>query len=244
MSSTARIASTPPQREVVRILALAYGDEKRATEAVSRALSESGISHLPEGPTALFEFVAREMVPALTSDLGPRLTIALLAELEAFRDSAAPAIPAHPVSEAPVTGPRRRHVLDATASVSSTTRRRVLLVDADRLRRANIARALLRAKCDVSAVESAKELRASLEGEPRHDLAVVDLGGPTAVELLEVFSSVDPDLPLVAFAPDPEATDRVLSARRVKAFVTCARSTPPDDIAGIVNGQLAGQPRR
>ncbi len=207
MSSTARIASTASQREVVRILSLAYGDDKRATDAVSRALSESGLSRLPDGATALFEFVAREMVPVLTSDLGPRLTIALLAELEAFRDAAAPAIAAHPVSEAPVTGPRRRSVSDATVSTSS--RRRVLLVDTDRLRRANIARALLRAKCDVSAVESAKELRASLEGEPLHDLAVVDLGGATAIELLEAFSSLDPDLPLVAFAPDPDSTERV-----------------------------------
>jgi CheY-like chemotaxis protein len=243
MSSPARIASTAAQHEVVRILALAYGDEKRAVEAVSRALSESGRIELPEQATALFEFVAREMVPALTSDLGPRLTIALLAELEAFRDAApiAPSPATHPLSEAPVTGPRRRSVSEATPSTSRT---RALLVDPDRLRRANIARALLRAKCDVTAVESAAELRAALASEAVHDIAIVDLGGAKAVELLDAFSTLAPDLPLVACAPDPDATNRVLTARRVKTFVACGRSAAPDDIAAIARSHVAVRPRR
>ena len=241
MSLLARIASTAAQHEVVRILALAYGDEKRAVEAVSRALAESGRVELPEGATALFEFVAREMVPALTSDLGPRLTIALLAELETFRDAASNAPAANPMSEAPVTGPRRRSVSEATPSTSRT---RVLLVDPDRLRRANIARALLRAKCDVTAVESPSELRAALTGETPHDIAVVDLGGAAAVELLDAFSALAAELPLVACAPDPAATNRVLTARRVKTFVACSRGAAPDDVAAIARSHVAVRPRR
>jgi DNA-binding NtrC family response regulator len=126
----------------------------------------------------------------------------------------------------------------------STARTRALLVDADRLRRANIARALLRAKCDVTAVESPDELRAALASDTTHDIAVVDLGGAAAVELLDAFSSLDPDLPLIACAPDPESTNRVLAARRVKTFVACGRSAAPDDIAAIARSHVGGRPRR
>jgi CheY-like chemotaxis protein len=247
MSSPARIASNPAQREVVRILALAYGDDKRAADAVSRALSESGRRELPEGATALFEFIAREMVPTLTADLGPRVTIALLAELEAFRDSPAHLAPSGPpaptISEAPVTGPRRR-VSEATDARASSPRTRALIVDADRLRRANIARALLRARCDVTAVESAAELRAALAAEAPHDIAVVDVGAAAAAEILDAFASLAPDLPLVACASDPDSTERVLAARSVKTFVACGRNAAPDDIAALAAKQLATRPRR
>jgi CheY-like chemotaxis protein len=247
MTPSARITSNAAQREVVRILALAYGDEKRALEAVARALSESGRAVLPDGSHALFEFVAREMVPALTTDLGPRLTIALLAELEAFRDSSprASPLPSQPISEAPVTGPRRRSLSEQSFSSAPPQpgRTRTLLVDSDRLRRANLARALLRAKCDMTAVESPSELRTMLASEIVHDIAVVDLGGSNALEILDAFASLAPDLPLIACAPDAVATERVLTARRVKSFVTCSRSTAPDDIAVIATKHVASRTR-
>jgi len=249
MTPIARITSNAAQREIVRILALAYGDEKRALEAVSRALAESGRASLPDRAHDLFEFVAREMVPALTTDLGPRLTIAVLAELEAFRNAHPHASPltSRPVSDAPVTGPRRRSLPESSFSSAPPPPRpgvtRTLLVDSDRLRRANIARSLLRAKCDMTAVDSPTELRAVLESEVSHDIAVVDLGGTNAIDILDALASLAPELPILACAPDAVATERLLTARRVKSFVVCSRSTAPDDLAAIATKHVASRTR-
>jgi hypothetical protein len=250
MSPSAIVFSTPAQREMLRILTLVYGGERRALDAVDHARAASAVAVLPGAGNVLFEFVARDLVPVLTTDLGPRLTIAVLAELEKLRDFDGDAATSHPLgrvavapsSDAPATGPWRR--LSAAGGTVRPGRRHrsegaVLLIDADRLGRARLARALIRRKCDVAVVESLQELKAALIGSESFGVAVVDLAQAAANDVLDLLTVLRSDLPVLARASNQEVARAALRARGVTTFATCETAAPVEDVAAIASSYVA-----
>ncbi len=245
MSLPAPAFSTPAQRELLRILTLVYGGERRALCAVESACAAAA---LPKTGRALVEFVARDMVAILTNDLGPRLTIAVLAETEKLREL--DAVSSHPLgrvalppsSEAPATGPRKRLSADARAvrpGLGHRTQGAILLFDPDRLGRARLARALIHRRCDVAVVESLQDLKAALIGSESFGLAIVDLAQAAADDVLDLIVVLRSSLPVLARASNQEDAQAALRARGVVTFTTCERAACVEDVAAIALSYVA-----
>jgi hypothetical protein len=191
------------------LVELAYGDVVRGHAAIDAALARAGRSDAPQSAADVMSFVRAHLLDILMEEIGPRLTMALSDDLYEKLGSpraSAPAMP--PVStRRPVSRER-----DATASREKAC---VALIDADRVGRAALARALIRAGYEVVVVDSVVDLESQLASGQSIDAAVLDADHLLARPVADALSRARPDAVVVARGDPAGAREAVGAALRV-----------------------------
>jgi hypothetical protein len=226
------LATTPEQRTLVSLLEMAFGSMEPVGAIVAQALIVAGREELPPTPGELVAFVRAHLLTPLSDHIGPRLTMALVDDLIAQVDPSAahvadPSIP-------PSSMPRPVRAALRERSGPAPVRRGVLLVDADRVGRTAVARALLRASWEVTVVDSPEDLEAALGSGDRIDVVLVDATHPRAQAVVEAVAGVRPDVAVVARSGDAIRTRAVLAGLGVTRLEVRSREAPAEELVDAV----------
>jgi ActR/RegA family two-component response regulator len=232
--SSARSA-TEALQALQGLLETAYGSAEEARAALQRALHHANRTTFPTSVPELLSFVRSGLLPVLSGDLGARLTITLVDEFIAEHEirSGVRAKESVPVAARRVADPRR--------SVQDR-RLRVLLVDTDRIRRSTLARALVRERSQVTAVESLEELGEVVRASDDVQVAVLDGQHPARLLLVEMILDRFPAVSLVVRSTGEAATRTLIQALGVEHFEVLPGDASSDAIVEAVR-RLAAIPR-
>jgi CheY-like chemotaxis protein len=212
------------------LLDSAYGSADDARAALDRALRAADRTDLPATVSEILAFVRTGLLPVLSEDLGPRLTMTLMEDFIAAHEirssvtakESAPALPATPAEARP-------------RALSARPRRlRLLLVDADRIGRATLARGLAREKCQVTVVDSIEELGQVVRSGEQIDAAILDGQHPAKLLLMEVIVDRFPGVALVVRSAGEEATRTLVHALGVERFEVLPLGVSPDVLIAAV----------
>jgi len=231
-------AAAPPPQALVSLLEMAFGAPEPVDAVIEEALMKAGRDDLPATAPELIAFVRAHLLEPLSDHIGPRLTMALVDDLVAQIDpgAARPNDPSVPPSSMPrpirARAPEPRK--PESAPVSRAAPLGVLLVDEDRVGRTVLARALLRASCQVTVIESAEDLAAALGSGDPVDVALVDAVHHAARAVVEVLGRDRPQLAVVARSNDPIHTRALLSQLGVTAFDVRSREAPPEELIDAI----------
>lgn len=196
------------------LLASAYGSPEEARVVVDRALTVAGRTDLPAAGPELLAFVRAHLLPILSADIGPRLTMALLDDFVAKHEE-------------------RSGVRDKGAPASR--RPSVVLVDPDRVGRPALARALLRAGCHVTVVDSAHQLEEIAAAGEVVDVAIVDVMHAARLPLLEGIVEHFPSARLVVRSDAEEGTSDLLQGLGARRFEIVPRGTTAQALASTAS---------
>jgi CheY-like chemotaxis protein len=220
------------QRTLASLLEMAYGGVDEANAAVAQALAVAAREELPSSGAELVAFVRAHLIESLTDHIGPRLTMALLDDLALQLDPAA--IPPARESEPPPSSvPRpvaRINMHPGSSERVRGVRLGVLLVDADRVGRTTLARALLRAQSNVTLVDSVTDLVAVINAEEVVDVMLLDAAHPAAQPILELLVRSRPAAAVVARGGDIARTRAVLVDLGVARFDVRSREAPAEEL--------------
>jgi hypothetical protein len=223
-------SESAPSRTVVlardtllALLETAYGSTPEAHGALDRALRQASLSEVPASAPELLSFVRAGLLPILSEELGPRLTMTVLGEFIAEHEIRTGVRPQRPTSSTPPAPPR-----------SSRCQLRVLLVDSDRIARPTLARALLREGCQVTAVDSLEELGVVARTSEEVDVAILDGRHPAKLLLMEVIVERFPGAALVVRSAGEAATRALLGALGVTRFDVLPADAPAEALVGAV----------
>ncbi len=246
LSSNRRVAGdlradTPAQRALLELLTEGLGDRLVVQAAVAHALSLAGRDDLPASGSDVIAFVRVHMMGVLTSELGPRLTIALLDDLAARLDPG----PTEAVSEPPPT-PTPHSGARVIGRLDLRTPRQelaghcasILVVDAHRVTRTSLSRALLRASWDVTIVDSRAELLLALDAGESYAAVLVDLDHEAAAEIVETLVARAPGVAVIARARDPRRGRAALEALGVAKPDLRSASAPTEELVDAVRHVL------
>jgi hypothetical protein len=115
----------------------------------------------------------------------------------------------------------------------------ILLVSSDRLERASLARALVSAKFDVTALDHASEMQAALEGGSDDAVAIVSMDQEGVVESLRTFANHHPRVPVVGWTYAPrEIAQRTLSTAGVRRASVALRGASVAEVVELVRRVL------
>jgi hypothetical protein len=221
---------------------MAYGGVDGARAAVAEALARAGREELPASGSELVAFVRAHLLASLTEHVGPRLTMALLDDLAGQLDPSA--IPRPPDSEAPPSS-NPRPVARIAMHPGSAPRVRglqlgVLLVDADRVGRTTLARALLRAQSNVTLVDRVDDLVAVINADEVIDVMLLDAAHPAAQAIVEVLARSRPEAAVVARSGDVGRTRAWLAQLGVAKFDVRSREAPAEELIDALRRTAAG----
>jgi hypothetical protein len=185
---------------LLSLLQMACGSPGAALDLLEQALVRAGRDELPASTSELVAFVRAHLLGPLSEEIGPRLTMALVDDLveelgEPISVPALPTVPPASVSR-PLTSHVKRSTLPATAPLG------VALVDADRLGRTVLARALVRERWVVTVIDSERDVPSALEGGTAIDVAMVDTSHPAFMAIVQSLARAVPELPVVARSGD------------------------------------------
>ena len=228
---------------MLSLLEMAYGSPARAHVALHLALEDAGRKEPPATGHEIIAFVRAHLVATLTDQVGPRVTVALLEELVkrlgADRGTDSGSFPPNtlpPTSAPRATGrglPGARPPPDAAADV------RVLLVDADRVGRTHLARALLRGRCEVTVVDSVAELANAIASGEQLDVALIDVAHPAYSGILAALVLARPDIAVVARSAEAGKTLTGLTNSGVSRLDVRPRDATAEDLVYSVR-RVAG----
>jgi hypothetical protein len=197
----------------------------------------------------LLAFVRAHLVSILTGELGPRLTMALLDDLEALLDPA-PADShvralrsAAPDSSSPaIPGSSRREIarLDfrPNATPPPSTLLGVLVVDPDRINRPVLARALLRARWGVTMVDSRAELAVAFDSGETFGVALVRMDHPDADAIVSEVKARCPSAVVVARCADTTVAHARLGELGIAKFDVRSSDAPPEELVDAIRRTL------
>jgi len=220
-------------RTLLSLLELAYGSVAPAHAAVDRALALAGRHELPPTGPELVAFARAHLMTALTDDIGPRLTIALIDDLVAQLDPAS-ATPQGSVPPASMPRPVARAARPASSPRVRGTPLGVLLVDADPIARTALARAILRAQFEVTVVDSVADLRAALRAGETIDVAVVDAQHPAGHSIVEELAHARPASAVLVRSTEAERTRAVYGLVAVRRFDVHPRDASADEMLAAI----------
>jgi hypothetical protein len=232
-ASERRVAA---QATLLSLLELAYGEPDAARVALERALASGGRERLPDEPLEALDFVRAHLLGSLNAEVGSRLTMALVDELVVRLGIPPPASSGPPPS---MSRPVARVALRSRPVPASRARDSVLVVDTDRVGRASLARALLRARYGVTVVDTVDEVRDALEDGGVPAVAIVDMTHEGAEAILRAVLEDAPDvavvLRVVAVAVPPVAVAE-------DKLTVCSREGPIEELIDAV--RRASDPAR
>ncbi len=236
-----------PAQQLLRLLDLSLGNPTVARAAVAHALGLAGRDELPASATELLGFVRAHLVSILTSELGPRLTMALLDDLEmkldpAPADSQVRALRngAYPLSPPPSSTRREIGKLDfrPNATPAPSALLGVLVIDPDRISRPVLARALLRARWSVTMVDSPAELAVAFASGESFGVALVRMDHPYADAMIGDLTARFPSLVVVARCTDTTQAHARLAGRGVTKFEVRSSDAPPEELIEAIRRTL------
>lgn len=226
---------TSAQRTLLSLLELACGAAEPAHEAVRLALVMAGRDELPLTGPEIVAFVRAHLMTLLSDQIGPRLTMALIDDLveklEGGGDAEASG-EAQSSTPPPASIPRPIARLRPRPGSSPRVKPQaaVLLVDADRVARSAVARALLRAKWDVTAVDTAAELDSALQSGESIDLLLIDGNHPEAEAMLEAILSDRPSVGVVIRSGDASRSRALLTALGAERYEVRSHDAPTEEL--------------
>jgi hypothetical protein len=219
------------QATLLSLLELAYGQRGAAHQALAQALADGGRDHLPDEPAEALAFVRAHLLGPLTTEVGPRLTVALVDEFVIRLGIASSAMSGPPPS---MSRPVARVALKSRPVPQARSRDCVFVVDTDRVGRASLARALMRDRYGVTVVDTVEEARNALEDGDLPAVAIVDMLHDHAESILRAVVETFPDVAIVlrvaAAAAPPAAVDGVAEDR----LTLCSRDASAEDLIEAV----------
>ncbi|HEX8793579.1 MAG TPA: hypothetical protein VF765_21700 [Polyangiaceae bacterium] len=225
---------TTAQRTLVSLLEMAFGAPEPAHEAVRQAMVLAGRDELPLTGPDIVAFVRAHLVTPLTDQIGPRLTLALLDDLvEKLGGEDADASGEMQASVPPPASLPRPIARMRTRRLSSPRVKpqfSLVLVDADRVGRSSVARALLRAKWDVTAVDTVSELVATLHAGEPIDMVLIDGHHADAQAMLEAVLSARPGAGIVMRSGDAGRARALLTALGAERFEVRSHDAPTEEL--------------
>lgn len=200
------------KEELTRLLETAYGSAEGGRAALHRALQNAMRHELPATIPEILSFVRVGLLPVLSADLGPRLTMTLVEDFvrgQEIRSGVGDKVPASTAAADHVATPGRS-VHDG--------RLRVLLVDTDRLGRSVLARTLLREQWHVTVVDSLEELGEVVRSGDGVHVAILDGQHPAKLLFIEMLVEHFPAVSLVVRSAGEAATRMLIQALGVARF--------------------------
>jgi hypothetical protein len=223
-------AASPAQRTLLSLLQLALGSAAAARAVLGRALADAGRDDLPLSGTDIIAFVRAHLLAALIGEMGPRLTMAFLDDLIA--ELGVPASVAAQPSVPPASVPRPVEAGRRTAQHANRPLG-VVLVDADRIGRTVLARALVRQRWEVTVIDAPREVGSALGGSAI-DVALVDTAHPASREIVELLARASPDLAVVARCTEASTVRAVLARLGVERVELRSREATPEELVNAV----------
>ena len=211
------------------LLEAAYGSADDARAAIERALHRSSRTELPAAIPELLAFVRTGLIPVLSDDLGPRLTMTVLEDFITVHEVRSGVREKEPPTPVPLG-----RVDVRSRSSTKEERLRVLLVDADRIGRPALARALVRWGCQVTVVDSVEELGQVARSGEAIEVALFDGQHPAKLLLMELAVEHFPGVALVVRSAGEAATRAVIGALGVTRFEVLARDASTDGLVTAV----------
>lgn len=215
------------------LMTTAYGSADDAHAALERALLRSSRKELPATIPELLTFLRAALLPVLSDDLGPRLAMAVLDDFIAKHEERS-GIRRKDAGGAPAPAPSAPRPLGRIAvrprkppQAQAPHRTRVLLVDADRVGRSALARALLREGFEVATVGSLEELGEIVRSGEALDVVVLDDRHPGRLLVIETVVDGLPGASLVVRSAEEGASRSLLGALGVSELevVGCTASS-------------------
>jgi CheY-like chemotaxis protein len=224
---------TSAQRTLLTLLELACGATESALEAVRQAMVLAEREDLPLTGPEIVAFAHAHLVPVLSDQIGPRLTMALLDDLvaELGTDEADASGDAEASVPPPASIPRPiARMRPRPSSPRVKPKHSVVLVDADRVGRSGVARALLRAKWDVAAVDTAADLAATLHAGESIDLLLIDGHHPEAEAILAAVLRASPNAAVVVRSWDAARSRAQLAALGAARYDVRSHDAPTEEL--------------
>jgi hypothetical protein len=236
---------------LVGVLSKAIGDDAEAKLSLAVALGAAGRTELPPEPVELFAFVERHLLPQLRTRVGATLASSIVDDLEAALSRALYDRPAErtaraeeaateerPTRRAPametaanavpaISGVRVPVGLYGAGKERPASSRSVLVIDADRIRRVELCRALVLASWDVTVRETCPDAGEDL-GE--FDLIVTEVVGVGLEGWMDTLASEPPGCAILAWTEHVDRARSMLLAAGVDRFEVVAKSARVDAV--------------
>jgi hypothetical protein len=233
-------SGSAPSRDVIEardllneLLEAAYGSAEGARAAVERALHIAKRAAFPPSVPELLTFVRAGLLPVLSEDLGPRLAMTVLDDFIAKQEIRSGVRTKEATSTPPRGTPVGRISVRPRGAVEPR-RLRVLLVDADRVGRSALARALVRESCQVTAVGSLDELGQFVRSGEDLDVAVIDDRHPSRLLAMETVVDRFPGVSLVVRSAGEGATRTLIGALGVARFAVLPGHASSEELVEAV----------
>ena len=216
-------APTTPAGLLIDRLSLLVGSDQAAVALVHQALRNARRDALPMG-AELGEFVRAHMIDLVAARVGPRLTAALLAELDEFlRNDRMHSQPA------PVT-PRVEPVRALPC---------IVVVERDVLTRANLARTMIRGGFEVRAAAELDDLRRL---EPPVDVVLIDIAKRDPAALHHALAAHVPPPAVMAWTSEKRLTaTRILREAQIEHGEVIPRSASTAELLAVIRQLLTSR---
>jgi CheY-like chemotaxis protein len=178
--------------------------------------------------------VRAHIVTLLTDQIGPRLTMAMLDDLldKLGVEDADPSGDVQTSVPPPASMPRPIARMRPRPGSSPRVKPRfsVVLVDADRVGRSTLARALLRAKWDVTAVDTAADMTSTLQAGEPIDVLLIDAHHAELETIVASVVSARPKVAVVIRSWDAARSRALLAAHGVKRGDVRSHDAPTEEL--------------
>jgi hypothetical protein len=218
---------------LLQLLELAYGATEPALDAIRQAMVLAGRDELPLTGPEIITFVHAHLVSLLSDQIGPRLTMAMIDDLveKLGVEDAVVSGDTQSSIPPPASIPRRVRMRPRPASSPPVKpRTSVVLVDADRVGRSTLARTLLRAKWDVTAVDTAADMVATLQAGEAIDVLLIDAHHAELETILGAVLSARPSVAVVIRSWDAARSRALLTGLGAEKFEVRSHDAPPEEL--------------
>lgn len=225
----ARDAGSPPSPGALLLdrLSLLVGSDQAASALIAHALRSARRDELPVGHE-LGEFVRAHLLEPLTHRVGPRLTSALLADLDDELLAAPPALASHGAA----LGAQRPSPTEGSALTC------VVVIERDVLARANLARTAIRGGFEVRVAHDLDELRRI---DPPVDVVIVDVTAVDPSALGDALAVHRPLPAVMVWTADKRLTSvRALRDARVEHAEVVPKTASTAELLAVLR-QLVGR---
>ena len=143
-----------------------------------------------------------------------------------------------PVAVPKERAPARIEDDDRVSHVSG--RRSVLVIDADRMARVDLSRALIRADCEVTVRDTCK---GALSSADNYDVIVTDVDGVAIDDLIEAFVDDPPSCAVIAWTKAVQRAKSMFVAAGLTSFSVVHKEERPANVVAAVDALLTDRGR-